>query len=215
MYHRRYNILQVLISILAVWFVISPAQARTARYVARLPEVGEAGAIRGYDTHTHRTLWSLRNAMVLSSAWSHDRHCFALVWLDDIHWKNGRRLTIWYTGHMPRTYVGLPDPMEQYQDKNSTFNTDYIIDIVWSPDNRALLMRTTGSGGAYSTGFGILWYINIYRYRARLLVKRCVAGAEWVSPTKVAYTFVIPGGVPRPGYMFEEHDRTIRINPQY
>ena len=208
MYQRRCTTIIVLGSILAGMFAISPVQAKTARYVVQLPEDGGSGVVRGYDTRTHHILWSLRNATVLSSAcWRHDRRCFALVWYNQRSRKNetGRRFTIWYIGHKPHTHVGLPEPMEQYKDP--PFAADYIVDMAWSPDDRNLLMRSVWLSGDVAQGWGILWHINAHRYRARLLVKHLVSGAEWISPTRISYWAIITTNP------YVEKEGFIRIRP--
>ena len=185
----------------------NPAEARLPRYMVQLPKRGEIGSARAYDTLTHRLLWSLPNVwQVESASWSRNKRCYALVWSDTNTKKFTRCFTVWYVGRPPRTFAGLPDPMERYHDP--PLATDYVLQMTWSPDNRALLLRTAWDGGSEDLGWGPLWCVNLQRRKVRLLDKHLVTAARWISPTKIAYTFSVNGD-----YTSAVRNKVVHINP--
>ena len=167
-----------------------PVAAKQSIYALQPILVTDAPVIlRVYNTRTHKTIWT-RNASagIDGYAWSHDHQSLAVIWGERKASgpETTLRFTLWHVGQKLRTFTHLPQPMGQYP-PTSFLYTESLVEMVWSRDQRQILLRTASSLGAAGNGMGNLWCINTRTFKAKLIVAGEINQARWITPHKVLY----------------------------
>lgn len=145
--------------------------------------------LRVYNRQTHKLIWTRKaSAGIDCYAWSRDHRALAVSW--GIRRKSGTRnllrFTLWQAGQKPRTFRDLPRPMGRYTPMSDLY-TESLVEMVWSPDKRHLLIRSAASLGTAGNGMGNLWCVDTQRFKADLLVAGGVGQAKWTSNHTVYY----------------------------
>jgi hypothetical protein len=133
--------------------------------------------LRLCERKTGRTLWRVRLAQVERIGWSEDGRALAIFdrGLDQPNNDDHRRV-VWRAGE-PVRILDRPPRI-----------ADIVLDMLWSPDRRRVLIRSTDIMGMAGEDVGDIYCVDAERHRTR-----CVEGVhsasriQWLGPRRFRY----------------------------
>lgn len=153
--------------------------------------------LRLFNNETNETLWESTVAYASGAdvSWSEDGRN-AMIFDDR------SRLWIWREGERVRE-------LRRFK----FLDSEGVMDLHWSPNKQALLIRTAPSQGSYTPDLGYLWYVHLPSGQERLLLDGSVRSMEWLSNHKIRFKtveFLLSPTGTYLGERIQTHERTLR-----